>query len=108
MTPKRYLEKNSQFVTGLTSDVEQCRKKLINLHRDAQTTDLGDAQELINQRLTDLISVIDDNHLGLLNKTQLRQFVEDIVDQMAIVYRVNDRPVFNTTDEIMHYIQRRG
>ncbi len=108
MTPKRYLEKNSQFIINITLDVEQCRKKLISLQRDSQSTDLGGAQETINQRLTDLISVIDDNHLVLLNKTQLRQFVEDIMDPMVLVYRMNDRPVFNTTDEIMRHIRMRN
>ena len=65
------------------------RKILKGLRRDAKTVDLGGYNDHITERLDDILGLISDviqKPGANISKTQVRQFEEDLIDQIRIIY----------------------
>ncbi len=77
------------------------RNILKGLRRNAKATDLKGYDELITQRLDDMIGVVDQviHYTGeRLSKANVREFQEDFIDQIRMVYHATGCPDFNYSD----------
>lgn len=96
MKTATYLQSMDKTINHLNMNViGTTLQDLKNLRRYAQTTDLGGNNDRITERLGDLISVISyvmqdarqKSYAGAhLSKTQVRQFKEDLVEQIQVIY----------------------
>jgi len=105
MKTATYLQNLDKTINHLNMNVIGITlKDLKSLRKHAQTTDLGGNNELIKNRLDDLIGLTSDairdarqkSYINAhLSKSQVEQFKQDLVNQIKIIYWATNDPAFD-------------
>lgn len=105
MKTATYLQNLDKTINHLNMNVIGITlQDLKSLRKHAQTTDLGGNNELITNRLDDLIGLTSDaifdarqkSYINAhLSKTQVEQFKQDLVNQIKIIYWATNCPAFD-------------